>query len=254
MISYLQAILLGIVQGITEWLPISSSGHLVLFQQWFGLKVPVAFDVILHVGTLMVVLLVFWKDILKIFKSLFKWQWDKNTKLLLFIILGSIPTGIIGLVFHDWLISLFSSILVVGIALLFTGAIVYLSKFPKKDEKLNWWKAVIVGVVQGLAIIPGISRSGSTISFGLLMKVKRSEIAKFSFLLSVPAIMGAAILEGKNLVLVDIGPMIVGTLTSVVVGYFALKYLLRLIKEGKFYYFSYYCWALGSIVLAFALR
>ena len=196
----------------------------------------------------------FWKDILEILRSLVKWKWDKNTKLLLFIILGSIPTGVIGLVFRDWFKSLFSSILTVGIALLFTGTIVYVSKFPKKDGKLNWWKSILVGVAQGLAIIPGISRSGSTISFGLLMKVNRREIAKFSFLLSVPAILGAAILEGKDLVLVNFGPMIVGTLTSVVVGYFALRYLLGLIKQGKFYYFSYYCWALGLLVLAFALR
>lgn len=254
MISYLQAILLGIIQGITEWLPVSSSGHLVLLQQYFKLDVPVAFDVILHVGTLIVIFLVFGKDILAIFKSLLSWQWDQNTKLLLFIILASIPTGIIGLVFHDWLIGLFSSILAVGIALLFTGTIVYLSKFSVSNKKLTWWKSVVIGVVQGLAIIPGISRSGSTISFGLLMGVNRSQIAKFSFLLSVPAILGAAILEGKDLVLVNIGPMIIGTLTSVIVGYFALKYLLGLIKQGKFYYFSYYCWALGLVVLALALR
>ena len=254
MISYLQAILLGIVQGLTEWLPISSSGHLVLLQQYFGLKVPVAFDVILHVGTLIVILLVFWKDIVNIFKSLFAWKWDPNTKLLLFIVLGSIPTGIIGLVFHDWFISLFSSILTVGIALLFTGTIVYLSKFPKDNLKLIWWKSIIVGIVQGLAIIPGISRSGSTISFGLFMKINRQEIAKFSFLLSVPAILGAAVLESKDLVLVDFGAIVVGTLTSIIVGYFALKYLLKLLYQNKFHYFSYYCWALGLVVLAFALR
>jgi len=254
MITYLQAILLGIVQGITEWLPISSSGHLVLLQQFFGLKVPVAFDVILHVGTLIVIFLVFGKDILEIFRSLFKWQWDKNTQLLLFIVLGSIPTGIIGLVFRDWFKSLFSSILAVGIALLVTGTILYLSQYPKPVKKLNWWKSVIVGVVQGLAIIPGISRSGSTISFGLFMKINRREVAKFSFLLSVPAILGAAIVEAKDLVLVDAGAMIVGTLTSIIVGYFALKYLLKLLYHNKFHYFSYYCWGLGLVVLALALR
>ena len=249
MVNYIQALILGIVQGITEWLPVSSSGHLVLLQQYFGLDVPVAFDVILHVGTLIVILLVFWKDILAIIKSTFALRWDANTKLLLFIVLGSIPTALIGWFFHDFFIGLFSNVAAVGIALLLTGTLLFLSKFPKDNKQLNWWKSVVVGIAQGVAIIPGISRSGSTISTGLFMGIERKKVARFSFLLSVPAVIGATMLEAKDLVLVDVGAVVVGTLAAVIVGYFALKYLLKLIQERKFYYFAYYCWILGIVVL-----
>lgn len=253
MISYLQAILLGIVQGITEWLPVSSSGHLVLLQEYFNLDVPVAFDVILHFGTLIVIFLVFWKDIINIIKSLIALKWDSNTKLLSFIVLGSIPIAIIGYTFHDFFIELFSNVTAIGIALLVTGTFLFLSKFPIDNKNLNWWKSIIIGLAQAAAIVPGISRSGATISAGLFMNVNRKDIAKFSFLLSIPAILGATVMEAKNLVLVNLDAIIIGTLTSIIVGYFALKFLLKLIQQKKFHYFSYYCWVLGLVVLGLTL-
>lgn len=251
--NIIQALILGIIQGITEWLPISSSGHLVLAQQYFGLDVPLAFDVILHLGTLLVVFIVFWKDILEIAKSSLKFRWDENTKLLLFIIIGTIPIALVGFFFRDFIKSLFESVLAVGIALLVTGTVLFLTKFTKDKTKLNWWKALIVGIAQAFALIPGISRSGSTISAGLYLGIKREKIAKFSFLMFIPAMIGATILEIGEIVNVELMPTIVGTLTSIIVGYISLKWLLKIIQKGKFHYFSYYCWILGIITIIIAL-
>ncbi|MBW2992838.1 undecaprenyl-diphosphate phosphatase, partial [Candidatus Woesearchaeota archaeon] len=241
--NIVQALILGIVQGITEWLPVSSSGHLVLVQEYFGLSVPVAFDVMLHAATLLVVFVIFWKDIIAILKSLLKLKWDENTKLLVFIIIASIPIALIGYLFHDFFVSLFSNVIAVGIALLCTGTFLYFTKIPKHNKQLNWWKAVIVGIAQAIAIIPGISRSGSTISAGLYMNIDRKKIARFSFLLSIPAIIGASIFEFKNLVFVDTSSIVVGSIASFIVGYISLKWLLKIIHRGKFHNFSYYCWS-----------
>jgi undecaprenyl-diphosphatase len=249
----LQAVLLGIVQGIAEWLPISSSGHLVLVQEFFRLDVPVLFDVILHLGTLLVVLLVFWKDLLAIIKSLLALRWDEYTKLALFILIASIPAALIGYLFRDFFASLFSNTFAVGFAFLATGTILFLTRYAREKHSINWKNSLVIGFAQAIAIIPGISRSGSTISAGLLLGVKREKIARFSFLLSVPAVLGAAVLESKDFAKIEVLPALVGTLVSVVIGYFALKYLLKLVEKGKLYYFSWYCWGLGFAVLAFSL-
>lgn len=251
MTTILQAIILGIVQGITEWLPISSSGHLVIFQQWMGLSVPLIFDIFLHVGTLIVILLVFFKDIIEILKSLFRFDLKSyHGKLLLFIIIGSVPTGLIGYYFHDVFESFFNNLVAVGIALLVTGGLLLFSERFEKRRGLNAIDSILIGVVQGLAIIPGISRSGSTISVGLLRGVDKKLVAKFSFLLSVPAVIGATILEFDIAAIsVNLVPIIVGTAVSVVVGYLSLKLLLRLLIKKKFHYFAYYCFAVGVFLL-----
>lgn len=251
MVTIIQAIILGIVQGITEWLPISSSGHLVIFQQFMGLSVPLLFDIFLHVGTLFVILLVFWKDILLILKALFNLDFKSyHGKLLLFIILGTIPTGLIGYIFHDILTGFFQNLTVVGVALLVTGGLLFFSERFERKRYLNAFDSVLIGIVQGIAIIPGISRSGSTISVGLLRGVDRELAAKFSFLLSVPAIIGAAVFDfDVSVVGANLTAMITGTLVSIVVGYFALKWLLNLIIAKKFHYFSYYCFVVGIVLL-----
>ena len=252
MLTLLKAFILGIIQGITEWLPISSSGHLVIFQQLMGLEVPIAFDILLHLGTLVVIFLVFWKDILRMLKAFFTLDFRSfHGKLSLFIILGSIPTAVIGLLFHDVLESFFSNLFVVGIALLCTGALLYATRFFNGKRKLSFLDSFFIGIFQGIAIIPGVSRSGSTIGLGMLLGNRKEEVAKFSFLLSIPAILGASILDLKDFAFSSLGSLniLVGILTAIVVGYISLKFLLRIIMKKKFHLFAYYCWAVGILTL-----
>jgi undecaprenyl-diphosphatase len=252
MTTLLQAIILGIIQGITEWLPISSSGHLVLAQNLFGLAPPVIFDVILHLGTLIVIFIVFAKDIKELCLGVFKRE-KKHLKMLLYLFLGSLPIAFAGLLFNDFIKSIFHSPVTVGISLLFTALLLFLSKYPRKDKKLTITNTFIVGLAQMLAILPGISRSGSTIAVGLMQGIKREEAARFSFLLVIPAILGATLLEIGNLgTITNMPALIAGTITSIVVGYIALRLLLHIIKKGKFYLFGWYCLALGIIVLLLA--
>jgi undecaprenyl-diphosphatase len=245
-----QALILGIVQGITEWLPISSSGHLVLLQQIFGLGSSVAFDALLHLATVLVIIIVFWKDILAIIKSVFSLKWDENTKLLLFIIIATIPTAIIGLAFKDWLTALFTNMLLLGVFFIINGIILFLTRFAKgKNKELNWWQSIIIGVAQGASIIPSISRSGATISTGLFFGINKEKLIRFSFLIAIPAIIGAFIMESKGLVFENTGALVLGSLAALVVGYFSLKFIIRIIEKGKWHYFAYYCLILGILIL-----
>ena len=247
--EFYQAIILGIVQGITEWLPISSSGHLVIFQELFGFGTDVAFDVLLHLATLIVILAVFWKDVLAIIKSVFSTRWDENSKLLFYILLASIPTAVFGLVFHDWLIGLFSNLLLLGVFFIVNGIILFLTRFAKASRQLNWRRSIVMGVAQGLSIIPSISRSGATVSAGMFLGIRKENLIKFSFLMAIPAIIGAFILEAKNLTLTNPLPLILGSLTAMIVGYFALKLMIKTIEKGKLHYFAYYCLVLGILIL-----
>ncbi|MCP3921361.1 MAG: undecaprenyl-diphosphatase UppP [Desulfobacterales bacterium] len=257
------AIILGIIQGLAEFLPISSSGHLVIVNHLLGIKdVDVFFNISVHIGTLAAIFIVFRKDILNIIQSIFKiFEKDKdfetktNIKLGFLIIVGSIPTAFIGLFLSKHVDTIFSSIELTGAMLIVTGVIVGSSYFIKeKDNKetlFSFKTAVIIGISQGLAIIPGISRSGSTIVTGQIMGVNRELAGKYSFLLSIPAIVGAEILElYKQGLSLDIftTEIIVGTLVSFVTGYFVLKYFMIIIKKGKFYLFAPYCFAAGALV------
>jgi len=248
MLTLLQVIILGIVQGITEWLPISSSGHLVIFQQLFGLQVPVFFDVLLHLGTLAVIFVFFWKDILKLLKALVRRDFNSEYgRLLIFIVIGSVPTALIGILFHEILVSFFSNLLVVGIALISTGTLLLLCEDRENDKKLTLKDSLLIGLAQGLAIIPGISRSGATIGTGLLRGINREKVTRFSFLLSIPAIIGAGIFESRNVdwSTVEWFPVIVGVVVSGIFGYFSLKLLLKFVQERKLRWFSWYCWVIG---------
>jgi undecaprenyl-diphosphatase len=247
----IQALILGIIQGITEWLPVSSSGHLVLLQQLFGLGANVAFDALLHIATIIVIFMVFWKDILAIVKSFFSFKWDENTKLLLFIIIATIPTALMGLVFQDFFKALFTNMLLLGVFFIINGLILFLTRFIKvKNKALNWWQSFIIGVAQGASIIPSISRSGATVSTGLFFGIKRQTLIKFSFLMAIPAIIGAFILEFNGLSFENPLALILGSLAALIVGYFSLKLIIRTIEKGKWYVFAYYCFALGIIILA----
>lgn len=249
----IQVLILAIIQGFTEWLPVSSSGHLVIVQSYFGLTPPVIFDVMLHAGTLLVVLIVFWRDLAGILKAVAQLDFaSEEGKLAVFIVVGNIPTAIIGFAFRDVFKSFFSNPLAVGIALLATGSVLYISKYGKNGKKLSYSGALLIGIAQGIAIIPGVSRSGITITTGLLSKLRKETAFKFSFLLSIPAIIGAMIAESGSMFLVEIDGliMVLGVIVSMFVGYVALKLLQRLLLKGRFHLFAFYCWLLGTAIVA----
>ncbi|MFC1933083.1 undecaprenyl-diphosphate phosphatase [Chloroflexota bacterium] len=251
--GYLQTIFLGIVQGLTEWLPISSSGHLVIIQNSLGIEAPLIFDILLHLGTLLAVFVIFWQDILKILLSLIKLNLnDEHGKLAIYIFIGSIPIAVVGYVLHDFFASLFNSSISVGIALLTTGLFIYFSKFYRESRTLDSKESFLIGIAQAVSIVPGISRSGFTITTGLLRGIERGTIFRFSFLLSVPAIIGANVFELTRVSWAEfeIGSMLVGTSVAAIIGYLSLKLLMRLVLNQKFHFFSFYCVALGLLILA----
>ena len=255
MVSLIEAVVLGVVQGITEWLPVSSSGHLVIFQTLFSIQASVAFDVMLHLATLFVIFLVFWKEIASVTKAFFKRDFSSpEGKLALFVILGSIPTGIVGFLFYGFFASLFTNLTAVGVALLVTGFILFATRFTVKPRGLGYKNALLVGLAQGLALIPGISRSGITIGTGLLSGVKREEAVRYSFLLFIPAVIGAALYQAPGAVMNEsLMPMIAGMAAAVIVGFVSLKALIRLVMKKRFWMFSIYCWIAGLIVLVLGL-
>jgi undecaprenyl-diphosphatase len=271
-----EAIILGIIQGLTEFLPVSSSGHLVLFQQLFGLKeAELFFDVCVHLGTLVAVIIVFRQEIIKIISALLqlvslagqkekflqKVKSDPELKMAVFIVIGSIPTAILGLLFASIADRLFSSALITGLMLMVTGLLLWLTRkagthaVSTSIGHLTPGKAFIIGIVQGLAIIPGISRSGSTISTGLLLGVDRETAARYSFLLSIPAIVGAGLLslkEGFSQTNPAIWISLLGAVPAALVGYGALKSLLHMVKKGRLYVFAPYCWLVGLLAILFS--
>ena len=273
--TFLEAILLGILQGLTEFLPVSSSGHLVLAQQFLGLKEPlVFFDVMLHVGTLAAVLVAY-RDAIKglVVGGLSTlgdrqfWRQPKETlnssaelKFIGLILLGSIPTGIIAVLFKTELESFFDEVRLVSMMLILTGVILQLPRLRREKAdnlvgQLKTWHAPLIGIAQGCAITPGISRSGTTISLALFLGIPAKIAAEYSFLLSIPAILGAVALKIRDVGDTTVPFHIVGTgmLASFIVGYIALRFLLVMLNRGKFSVFSYYCIALGLISLLIAL-
>jgi len=266
-----QGIILGIIQGLTEFLPVSSSAHLVMGQVFFGMdEAQLIFDISVHMGTFLAVLLVYSSDILAMLGSVFRFikkavlfkpishlvKEDINLQMAGLIIIGSIPTAIIGLFLKQFEHILFSSVVLVGFMLLLTGTILWVSRHFYFSEgtaaRLGIKKALFIGMIQGLAVIPGISRSGSTIAFGMFLKIDRHTAAKFSFLLSLPAVFGAEILSIKDMVSrgITIDPVtIYATIASFITGLIALKILLKLVHTGKFHLFAPYCWVLGALVL-----
>jgi len=255
-LTLIDILILAVVQGITEWLPISSSGHLVITQKYLGLTPPLIFNVMLHVGTLFVVLAVFWRDIIKIVKALIRLDFKADEgKFALFIVVGSVPTALIGFFFHDIFESFFYNLLVVGIALLITGFVLFVSERRKTDRELSYLDSLLIGTAQGIALTPGISRSGVTIATGLLRKVKKETTFKYSFLLSVPAVIGATIMESRDLVIgnVDAVAMFLGAIISMIVGYISLKFLQKIVMEEKFHLFAHYCWIAGAIIIFYHL-
>ncbi len=255
-----EGILLGILQGLTEFLPVSSSGHLVIFQDFFGVRLPgITFEVMVHFGTLLSVFWVFGGDIVRIVTRFPREK--KERRFLLMLILGVIPTGLIGLLFQDFFITFFESTLTVGFMLLLTGAILYSLQYlrpgVKNEATMKPGDALFISFVQGLAIMPGISRSGSTIAAALWSGLDRETAVRFSFLVSVPVILGVTILEFITLREAGVnsltGGVLAGTLAAFLSGILAIKVFVRLLQAGRFRYFAYYCWFAGSSVIALKL-
>lgn len=268
--SIIESIILGVFQGVAEFLPISSSGHLALLQHLFGIKEGnLFFAEMLHFGTLISIVIVYFNDIMKIVVDMLKLIGDllkgrkinkltTHQRLGLLIIVGSIPTAIIGLTLEDYFESLYTSILPIGIALMVTGTLLWIvekKKFQNKQaEHMTFLDSIFIGICQGIAIIPGISRSGSTIVAGLYRGLDKSFATEYSFLLALPATFGAFLLgirqvikEGSGLIF-DF-PLILGVGLSAIVGVISIKLLIKLIKKNKLYYFSYYLWIVGLITI-----
>ncbi len=266
--GYIEAIILGLVQGLSEFLPISSSGHLALLENLFEIKEDsvIFFAVLLHIGTLVSIFIVYHEDIYALIKELFLLFKDIFTgkglkieerpirKLGIMIIVSSIPTAIMGLLFSDYIDRIFGSLTVISICWIITGFILLFSEKlnnnKKEIEGMKYRNAIFVGICQGLAIMPGISRSGSTIVGSLVTGLKREFAVEFAFLISIPAILGSAILEFPKAIKAGIepstiGPMIVGFLVAAISGYFAITTMIRIVSKHRMRYFSYYVWILG---------
>jgi undecaprenyl-diphosphatase len=252
--SYFDAVLLGILQGLTEFLPVSSSGHLVLAQELLHVSDPgVSFEVVLHLGTLLSVVVYFRRRLLDLLISLGRKSMTDEHQLIGLLVIGTIPAAIIGLALADFFERAFSNPLLTSIMLLATGLILWLSRFVKYGTaRLKWLSALIMGLGQALAILPGISRSGSTIVAGMAAGVKPSTAAEFSFLLAIPAISGAALLSAKDLLALEgamVGQYLLGGLTAFVMGLAAVYAVMTVVSRGRFEYFAYYCFAAGLLGL-----
>ena len=250
--TLLDAITLGAIQGITEFLPISSSGHLVLGQALLGIVLPGnEFEVITHLGTLLSVFCIFWTDIIKLISGI---RDIKTKKYILYLTIATIPAVVVGLTSKSFISVLFESIHLVSISLIFTGLILFLSqKLIQRSETMTIKKGFLIGLSQAIAIIPGISRSGMTISMGLALGISGKEAAKFSFLLAIPAITGAGILTlmdtSFSTMTIPASSLIAAFLSSFIIGYLSLKWLFGLLESGKFHLFGYYCILIGLLTL-----
>ena len=273
--NWIEALVLGIVQGLTEFLPVSSSGHLVLFQHLFGLVEPeLFFDICVHVGTLLAVIIVFYKDLWGLLATLGRlpglvrssggigplFADHPEFRLMVMIVLGCIPTALMGIVFARIAQQLFGTVWLVGVALLVTGTFLWFTQRRKTTgrsiRKMRLTDALLIGFVQGLAIVPGISRSGATISAALYLGVDRELAGRFSFLLALPAILGALVmgLDGEAFETdLPAKTILLGSLAAAGVGYAALVVLLKMVKRGQLYRFAPYCWLVGVMALIASL-
>lgn len=285
--TVIESILLGIVQGITEFLPVSSSGHLAILQNVFKVETndSMLFDIMLHLGTLVAVFIVYRKDIWKmiceacfmaadIISNLKTWFMNKKhktalkykkivhnsyRKFVVLVLVSTVPTGLIGVLAKDLISAASNTLLIPGICLWITGVLLLMADYAKEGKALpknvSYRKALIIGAAQGFATLPGISRSGTTITTCILCGLDRKFAVKYSFILSIPAILGAAILEIKDVIAEPIAVSQVliygiGTIFSAVVGYVCIKTMLVVVRNKKFKYFSWYCFAVGAVAVA----
>lgn len=256
--SEIQALLLGILQGLTEFLPVSSSGHLEIGHALLGIKAEnnLMFAVVVHVATVLSTIVVFRKDIFELVKGLFRFKWNDETIYISKLVFSAVPVVILGLFFKEEIEQFFTgNLFFVGCMLLFTASLLTLSYFVKKsDSKITFFKALIIGIAQAVAVLPGISRSGATIATGLLLKSKKDEIARFSFLMVLIPILGAAFLDLTSGEITSNGsigflPLMFGFLGAFVSGLLACSWMIRIVKRGKLIYFAIYCTVIGLIAI-----
>lgn len=293
--SWLEALILGLVQGLTEFLPVSSSGHLAIGRELLGVEASgdLVFEVTVHAATVLSTIVVFRKEIWKLLQGLFRFKMNDETDYILKILVSMIPVFVVGMFFKDYVEDMFASLMVVGVALLVTALLLFLSdrySFAGKVDSeahaptegiaaeaaqgesspcmpkayavasprngISWWQALVVGIGQALAVIPGLSRSGTTISTGLICGVKRDVMAQFSFLMVLVPILGEAFLDvvGGDMAASTIGilPLLVGFLAAFVSGLFACKVMIALVRRARLSWFALYCAIVGILVLIFA--
>lgn len=260
--SWIEALILGVLQGLTEYLPVSSSGHLAIGSALFGIKGEdnLTFTIVVHVATVLSTLVILWKEINWIFRGLFKFQMNDETRYVINIIISMIPIGIIGVFFKDYVEDIFGSgLLVVGCMLLVTALLLTYSYYakPRIKEKISAKDAFIIGLAQACAVMPGLSRSGSTIATGLILGNKKESLAQFSFLMVMPPILGEALLSGMKIIKdssaagaeISTLSLIVGFLAAFISGCIACKWMINIVKKGKLIYFGIYCAIAGILTL-----
>ena len=259
--DWFEALILGLIQGLTEYLPVSSSGHLAIGSALFGVEGEenLAFTIVVHVATVLSTLVILWKEIDWLFKGLFKFRMNDETRYVLNILISMVPIGIVGVFFKDKVEEIFGSgLLVVGCCLLLTALLLAFSYYykPKQKESIGMKDAFIIGLAQACAVLPGLSRSGSTIATGLLLGCDKARLAQFSFLMVIPPILGEALLDGMKMmkgeaVAGDIPTLslVVGFLAAFASGCLACKWMLNIVKRGKLLYFAIYCAVVGALTL-----
>ena len=265
--EWFEALILGIIQGLTEYLPVSSSGHLAIGANLFGLsgEENLTFTIAVHVATVLSTIVILWKEVVWLFVDLFKFKWNEGTKYIVNIIISMIPVGIVGLFFKDTVEEIFGSgLLVVGICLLVTASLLAFSYFakPRQRENISPLHAFVIGIAQALAVLPGLSRSGSTIATGLLLGNKKEKLAQFSFLMVIPPILGEALLDVKDMAEVGVSQamagisplaLAVGFVAAFVCGCLACKWMINIVKKGKLIWFAVYCTVVGLATIIIPL-
>ena len=271
----LQALILGLIQGLTEYLPVSSSGHLEIGKMLLGLDPEqggLTFDIVVHIATVLATIVILWKEIIWIVQGLFKFKWNDEAKYAFAILISMIPVAIVGFFMKDSIESLYADehvrTLVVGCCLIVTAVLLTLTHFykPQEKEKISPLHAFVIGIAQAVAVLPGLSRSGSTIATGLLLGNSKEKLAQFSFLMVIPPILGEALIDFKHLVApsaeylaehsgtaaaIPTASLLVGFLAAFISGCFACKWMISIVKKCKLIYFGIYCAIAGALVLIF---
>jgi Uncharacterized bacitracin resistance protein len=258
--EWFEALILGIIQGLTEYLPVSSSGHLTIGAELFRINNAenLTFTIVVHAATVLSTIIVLWKDIVKLLEGLFKFKWNEETQYLTKILVSMIPIAIVGFCFKDQVEEIFEGgLLLVGCMLLITAALLMFSYYakPRQKDSISFKDALIIGISQACAIFPGLSRSGTTISTGLLLGIKKEKVAQFSFLMVIVPILGETLLDlfkgefsasSSNIPTLS---LVIGFLAAFISGAIACKWMLNVVKKGKLVYFAYYCILVGVIAI-----
>lgn len=260
-----EALILGLLQGLTEYLPVSSSGHLAIGSALFGIEgeESLSFTILVHIATVLSTLVILWKEIAWIFKGLFRFEMNDETRYVMNIVVSMIPVGIVGVFFKDTVEAIFGSgLLVVGCMLLLTALLLAFSYYakPRQKEKISLRDAFIIGLSQACAVMPGLSRSGSTIATGLLLGNKKEHLAQFSFLMVIPPILGEALLDALKMMQgeslggdIPASSLLIGFLAAFVSGCLACKWMINIVKKGKLIYFAIYCAIAGAVTIFLSL-